>query len=90
MGAGQRGSLAKSSADAEADMHYVSRLYGKGYFDDPKTALELYKKCTRRFGKPLQPQLVMDALAFYTAKRKAPRIVHFKNVSSRTVYQKEG
>lgn len=87
---GEPGVFAKNSADAENIMHYVSHLYRKGYFDDPKTALELYKKCTHRFGKPLQPQLVMDALSFYTSKRKAPRIVHFKNVSARTVYQKEG
>lgn len=81
--------LILKGGDCETVKDYIALLFNKGYFDEPKTALEIFKKCMRRLGKPLQPQFVMEGLSFYTSKRKAPRLIQIKNSSARTVYKKE-
>lgn len=84
----QPGILPQKDA-AEQVRGYITQLFMNGYFDDPRTSLEIFKKCTRKFGKTLRPQFVMDGLSFYTSKRKSPKLVLLKNMSARTVYVKQ-
>lgn len=77
-----------SSATIEQVKVYINHLFSSDYFLEPRTALEIYQKCVKRFGKPLQPEFVADALKFHTSKRKAPKLSFEKNDNSRTVYKK--
>lgn len=79
--------ILECALDDQTVKDYISHLFNRGYFNEPKTALEIYKKCVRRFGMPLRPWFVMHGLSFFTSKRKAPKLVQFKNSSARTVYK---
>jgi len=74
---------------ADQIQHYIDHLFETGYFETPRTALEIFKKSVKDFESPVKPQYLHDALSFYTGKRKAPRLIQRKNESSRTVYLKE-
>ncbi len=79
----------KSAATQEEVQQFVNALFANNYFDKPRTRLEVFKLCQEKFGAPLRPAFVADALGFYTGKRKAPRLVKGKNESSRDVFVKE-
>lgn len=68
----------------------VDELFASRYFDEPRTGLEVFKLCHERLGSPIKPNFVADALGFYTAKRKSPRLEKGKNDSSREVFTVEG
>ncbi|PVY43645.1 hypothetical protein C8E01_1011 [Pontibacter virosus] len=79
----------KSVATQEEVQQFVDGLFRNGYFDKPRTGLEVFKLCQEKLGFPLKPVFVANALRLYTGKRKAPRLVMRKNVSSREVFIKE-
>lgn len=79
----------KDTINADQIRYYIDHLFETNYFETPRTALEIFKKSTKDFQSPVQPQYLHDALSFYTGKRKAPRLIKRKNESSRTVYIKE-
>lgn len=82
------GMSVKSDVQAGLVLRYVDGLFSSDYFQEPKTALEIFKKCVQKFGKKLSPKFVLDALSFYTGKRKSPKLFQEKNASGRTVYKK--
>ena len=79
----------QSKADAAEIRKYMTHLFETDFFTEAKTSLEIFKKCSSRFGSPLRPQHLIDAVSFYTAKRKKPRLIRMKNRSGRTIYVKE-
>lgn len=82
--------IAVSNKVVEVDkiLEYVRHLFSSGYFDAPKTALEVFNKCRKKFSLSVHPDHVAKGIAFYTGKRKSPRLIQEKNESSRTVYTK--
>lgn len=64
----------------------VNELFAHGYFDKQRTGLEVFEYLVERFGIPLKPSFVADALGIFTAKKKAPRLVKEKSKSSREVF----
>lgn len=79
--------LLPSIASKEQVQEYVEELFHTKYFEEPRTSLAVFQKCVERLGAPLKPSFVADALAFYTGKRKAPRLVKRKNESGRDVFE---
>ncbi|QCR22351.1 helix-turn-helix transcriptional regulator [Pontibacter sp. SGAir0037] len=78
----------ESTATKQQVQEYVYELFASGYFDEPRTGLEVFNYCVAKLGFPLKPAFVADALGFYTGKRKAPRLVKGRNESSREVFVK--
>lgn len=76
----------ESVASKQQIQDYVDELFAGGFFDEPRTGLDVFKFCLGNFGSPLRPAFVAEALSFYTGKRKAPRLVKRKNESSRDTY----
>ncbi|SEB05051.1 hypothetical protein [Pedobacter hartonius] len=68
---------------------YISNLFIDGFFDEPKTALDVFAQCIKKFGAEVASYLVIDAIGKHTGKRKAPRLLQRKNQAARTVYFKE-
>lgn len=67
----------------------IDKLFEGVYFNKPKTALEVFKRCVTELESSIEPSAVADAISHYTGKRKAPRLIQEKNKSARTVYSKE-
>jgi len=82
------GSLLKATVKSELVLDYIRDLFEGNYFNEPKTALEVFNKCKKKLGESVQPCDLACAIAFYTAKRKSPKLNQVKNKSSRTVYSK--
>lgn len=81
--------LPTSIATAPQIKDFVQILFEDNFFEKGKTALEIFKFCAERFGKPLSPSHVSSAISRYTSKRKAPRLIKVKNSSGRFVYQND-
>jgi hypothetical protein len=82
----------KSDVDSEGYAKiedFVQSLFDNGFFDEAKTALEVFMACRERLGSLVAPFDVANAVGNYTGRRKAPRLVQEKNESGRTVYKKE-
>lgn len=69
--------------------NFIQSLFENGFFDETKTALEVFIVCKEKAGSLVAPIDVANAVGIYTGKRKAPRLVQEKNTSGRTVYKKE-
>lgn len=67
----------------------VEKLFNNGYFNEPKTAWEIFEHCVKTFDKSVRPCDVADAIGYYTGKRKAPRLVKGRNDMGRETYQKQ-
>lgn len=68
---------------------YIVTLFHKGYFEEPKTALIIYRACEKKLGRVIRPLHVANALAAFTGKRKAPRLITKTNESGRMIYWQE-
>lgn len=66
----------------------VQSLFDNGFFDEGKTAFEVFIACKERLRTLVSPFYVANAIRHYTSRRKFPRLVHKKNKSGRTVYNK--
>jgi hypothetical protein len=75
-----------SAIDAE---RYIKSLFQENWFIEPRTALQVFHKCIKKYGYPIRPYFVLKALASLTSKRKAPRLITKKNVTRRTIYVSE-
>ena len=68
---------------------FIDYLFDSNFFNKPKTALEIFKQCASKFGLPLKPNFVLNAIRKYTSKRKAPRLISLTNDGRRKIYIKE-
>jgi hypothetical protein len=69
---------------------YLSTLFNNGYFNDARTALEIFKHCKAEMSKTITPFMLSAGLGSFTARKKTPKIIEYKNDSARTVYRREG
>lgn len=79
----------KSTLTANQIADHITKLFRGKYFEEPKTALTIFNDCQKKFNDAIRPSYLADALRFYTAKRKAPRLITKRNESGRMVYLKE-
>lgn len=80
----------ESKATPDEIIGEVEVLFEKGFFDVPKTAFEAYEECTAKFGFPIKPEYLSQALQKYTRKKGFPRLdSKLKSEGfARTLYQK--
>lgn len=89
-------SNAQENSDLVVDTEFISNVNGfvqihfdNGYFETPRTALEVFKLCAEKFGHSFRPYLLSNAIGKYTFRRMSPRLVQEKNKSGRTIYKRE-
>ncbi|CAM3951397.1 hypothetical protein SAMN06265348_104121 [Pedobacter westerhofensis] len=80
--------ISKSKIDSEI-YRYVESLFENGYFDTPRTGLEVFSSCETVIVGKLLPHLVINAIGRFTGKRKSPRLITSRNKSGRTVYLRD-
>lgn len=79
----------KHSIAASEIQHYISFLFDGSYFNDEKTALIIFDTCQKKFGNGVRPLYVLNALKFYTSKRKAPKLATSRNEAGRMLFYKQ-
>lgn len=67
----------------------IDKLFEGEFFDNPRTALEVFEHCNKKFGRKVRPCDLADAIGYYTGKRKVPRLAKDKNEMKRQTYLKE-
>lgn len=65
----------------------ISKLFSKGYFSQPKTALTIFRECKKELKVAIRPLYLAIALGVFTGKRKGHRLVAKTNESGRMVWQ---
>ncbi|MFD2904654.1 hypothetical protein [Sphingobacterium anhuiense] len=54
---------------------WIDENYHNGYFNDAKSALQIFLDCEVHFDEPVRPLFIANAIQHYTKKKKAPRLV---------------
>lgn len=54
---------------------WIDEKYHDGYFNTPKTALQIFLDCEAHFNDQVRPLFIARAIQHYTKKKKAPRLV---------------
>lgn len=71
---------------AEVNDH-ISKLFAKGYFSQPKTAITIFRLCEKELKVAIRPFYLANALGIFTGKRKGHRLVTETNEPGRMVWQ---
>ena len=66
----------------------VTELFEAGYFDTHRFPFETFQLCKEKLKKKFKPKLLMEALAVYTRRKRAPRLVIGKSEEGWVLYQK--
>lgn len=66
---------------------YIAKLFIKGHFNQPKTALTIFRSCEKELKIAIRPLYLANALAVFTGKRKGHRLKTETNESGRMVWQ---
>lgn len=53
---------------------YIGELIKEGYFNEPRTRLDLFNKCQKNFGTPLKPLYVINAVGKLTRQHGYPKL----------------
>ncbi len=64
----------ESSANEIQLEGYVRKLMAADYFGTPKTRLEVFSKCKEKFGEPLKPLILIDAIGNITRSHSRPKL----------------
>ncbi|WP_343566107.1 hypothetical protein [Sphingobacterium sp.] len=69
----------KSDVTQENVQDWIDSVYQAGYFNIPKSALQIFHECKKFFKDYVRPLFIANALQTYTKKKKAPRIVRLRD-----------
>lgn len=54
---------------------WIDEKYNNGYFNDAKSALEIFLDCEAHFDEPIRTLFISNAIQHYAKKKNAPRLV---------------
>lgn len=55
---------------------FIVELMNSGYFDTPRTHLEIFRKSTGNFGTELKPLMIINAIGTITRQHSYPKLVY--------------
>lgn len=68
-----------SDVTQENVQDWINSAYQSGYFNIPKSALQIFHDCKKFFKDYVRPLFIANALRTYTNKKKAPRVVKLRD-----------
>ncbi len=68
--------------DQEKVAECVRKLLEKGYFVEPKTHLEIFKKCTELLGISLNPLSIISEISVLTRQHKKNKLIKGPNTET--------
>ncbi|WP_158655631.1 hypothetical protein [Sphingobacterium sp. HMA12] len=68
-----------SDVTQENVQDWINSAYQSGYFNIPKSALQIFQDSKNFFKDYVRPLFIINALQTYTKKKKAPRIVKLRD-----------
>ncbi|WP_286752159.1 MULTISPECIES: hypothetical protein [Sphingobacterium] len=69
----------KSDVTQENVQDWIDSVYQAGYFNIPKSALQIFQDCKNFFKDYVRPLFIANTIQTYTKKKKAPRVVKLRD-----------